>query len=194
MTIGCFLVKAQFLSSASKYQKVLNIARTKGKSISYESGSAETWSKTTIVMSLLCISLLLGLGLRSFNTLIIDGDVESNPGPAYVIEKAICGSYHQGDRRFSDTAGVQRACNSLYALCWSQIRKVDFWDRLDLDHILTKGDRLYKTLNTFDMLSVDDLLCFVRVYDENVQIEFLQLKTKLASVTNGDTFLKEILC
>ena len=28
----------------------------------------------------------------------------------------------------------------------------------------------------------------VRVY------EFLQLKTKLASLTNGDTFLKEILC
>ena len=194
MAIGCFLGKAQFLSSVSKNQKESNIARTRRKTISYESGSAETWSKTTIVMSLLFISLLLGLGLRSFNTLIIDGDVESNPGPAYVIEKAICGSYHQGDRRFSDTAGVQRACNSLYALCWSQIRKVDFWDRLDLDHILTKGDRLCKTLNTFDMLSVDDLLCFVRVYDENVQIEFLQLKTKLASVTNGDTFLKEILC
>ena len=86
-------------------------------------------------MSLLFISLLLGLGLRSFSTLIIDADVESNPGPTYVIEKAICGSYHQGDRRFGDTAGVQCACNSLYALCWSQIRKKDFWDRLDLDHI-----------------------------------------------------------
>ena len=60
----------------SKSQKESNIARTGRKSISYESESAETWNKTTILMSLLCISLLLGLGLRSFNTLIIDGDVE----------------------------------------------------------------------------------------------------------------------
>ena len=147
----------------SKNQKESNIARTRRKTISYESGSAETWSKTAIVMSLLFISLLLGLGLRSFSTLIIDADVESNPGPTYVIEKAICGSYHQGDRRFGDTAGVQCACNSLYALCWSQIRKKDFWDRLDLDHILTEGDRLHKTLNTFEMLSVDDLPCFDKV-------------------------------
>ena len=106
MAIGCFLGKAQFLSSVSKNQKESNIARTRRKTISYESGSAETWSKTAIVMSLLFISLLLGLGLRSFSTLIIDGDVESNPGPTYVIEKAICGSYHHGDRRFGDTAQV----------------------------------------------------------------------------------------
>ena len=70
---------------------------------------------------------------------------------------------------------------------------MDFCDRLDLDHILTEGDRLYKTLNTFDMLSVDDLPCFVRVYDENVQIEFLQLETKLASLTYGAPFLRNIV-
>ena len=135
----------------------------------------------------------MGLGLRSFNTLIIDGDIESNPGPTYVIEKAICGSYHQGDRRFDDTTGVQCACNSLYTLCRSQIRKVGFWDRLDSDHILIEGDNSYKTLNTFDMLSVDDLPCFVRVYDENRQIEFLQLETKLASLTYGGPFLRNIV-
>lgn len=54
--------------------------------------------------------MLLGLGLRSFNTIIVDWDVESNRGPIYVIEKAICDSYHQGDRRFGDTADVQHAC------------------------------------------------------------------------------------
>ena len=43
------------------------------------------------------------------------------------------------------------------------------------------------------MLSVDDLPCFVRVYDENVQIEFLQLETKLASLTYGDPFLRNIV-
>ena len=144
-------------------------------------------------MKLLCISVLLELGLRSFNTFIIDWDVESNPDPTYVIEKAMCDSYHQGNRRFGDAAGVHCACNFLYALCWSQVRKVGFWDRLDLDHISTEGDSLYKTLNKFDMLSVDGSPYFVRVYDQNVQIEFLQLETKLASLTYGDPLLKNIV-
>lgn len=37
---------------------------------------------------------------------------------------------------------------------------------IDLDHIFTKG--LFKNLSIFDMLSVDDLLQFVRVFDETV--------------------------
>ena len=43
------------------------------------------------------------------------------------------------------------------------------------------------------MLSVDDLPRFVRVYDENVQIECLQLETKLASLAYGDPFLRNIV-
>ena len=38
--------------------------------------SVKTLRKTTRIMSLVCISVLLGLALRSFNTLIIDGDVK----------------------------------------------------------------------------------------------------------------------
>ena len=48
-------------------------------------------------------------------------------------------------------------------------------------------------MNTYDVLSVDDLPCFVRVYEYNVQIELLQLKTKLASVTFGDPFLNNVV-
>ena len=140
-------------------------------------------------MSLICISVMLALVVR----LIIDGDIESNPGPTYVIEKVIHGSYHQGNKRFGNTAGVQCACNSLYALCWSQIKKVNSWNTSDLDHILTEGDKLYKTLNTFDMLSVDDLPHFVKMYDQNVQIEFLELETKLARLRDGDPFLRNII-
>ena len=43
------------------------------------------------------------------------------------------------------------------------------------------------------MLSVDDLPCLVRVYEYNVQIELLQLKTKLTSVTFGDPSLNNIV-
>ena len=53
----------------------------------------------------------------------------------------------------------------MYALCWAQVRKVGFWDRLDLDQIFTEGDKSCITLNKFGALSVDHLPRFVRVYD-----------------------------
>ena len=58
MGIGCFQGKVRFLSSVSKNQKVSNIATTRWKNISYESESAETWIKTTIVMS---VPLVMGI-------------------------------------------------------------------------------------------------------------------------------------
>ena len=67
------------------------------------------------------------------------------------------------------------------------------WNPSDLDHILTERDKLYKTLNTFYMLSVDDLPRFVKTYDQNVQIEFLDLETKLARLRDGDPFLRNII-
>ena len=131
IAIGCFLGKAKVSFFVSKKQEVLNKARRKQNNSKFKStrGGIDTslsrprvceWRWKTITMSLICISVMLALVL----TLIIDGDIESNPGPTYVIEKAIHGLYHQGDQRFGNTAGVQCACNSLYALCWSQIKKV----------------------------------------------------------------------
>ena len=73
------------------------------------------------------------------------------------------------------------------------MKKVNSWNTSDLDHILTEGDKLYKTLNTFDMLSVDDLPHFVKMYDQNVQIEFLELETKLARLRDDDPFLRNII-
>ena len=70
---------------------------------------------------------------------------------------------------------------------------MNLWNTSDLDHILTKEDKLYRTLNTFDMLSVDDLPRFVKMYDQNVQIEFLELRTKLARLKDGDPFLRNII-
>ena len=67
------------------------------------------------------------------------------------------------------------------------------WNKSDLHHILTEGDKLYKTLNTFDILSVDDLPRFVKMYGQNVQIEFLKLGTELARLRGGDPFLRNII-
>ena len=111
---------------------MLNEARRKQNNSKFKStrGGTDTslskprvceWRKVITTMLLICIIVMLALVVR----LIIDLDIESNPGPTYVIETAIHGSYHQGDQRFGNTAGVQYACNSLYALCWSQIKKLN---------------------------------------------------------------------
>lgn len=46
-----------------------------------------------------------------------DGGVQINPGPTYAVDKTVLGSFHQDDRRSDDIAGIQYACNSLYAIC-----------------------------------------------------------------------------
>ena len=48
----------------------------------------------------------------------------------------------------------------------------------DLDHILNEGDNLYKPLNTFDMLSVDNLPRFIRLYDRMCKLNFYNLKER----------------
>ena len=50
--------------------------------------------------------------------LMIAGDVESNPGPTYNIIKSVKDSFHQGSPMFGLTAGIQCACNALFAICW----------------------------------------------------------------------------
>ena len=53
--------------------------------------------------------------------------LEAVPNSTYAIEGHILGSFHQGDSRFGATAGVQCACNSLFAICLSVICKVSLW-------------------------------------------------------------------
>ena len=79
-----------------------------------------------------------------------DGDIETNPGPTYNLEKIVHGCFHQGNSQlFGETAGIQCACNALYALCWTQIKQIFHWVRRGLDHILVEGCNLYKSLHTF---------------------------------------------
>ena len=66
---------------------------------------------------------------------------------SYRIVRSVLGSYHQGDSRFGATAGVQCACNLLFALCWSVIRNVCQWHTFHLDYVLCEGDSNYKQLN-----------------------------------------------
>ena len=73
--------------------------------------------------------------------LLIDGDVESNPGSAYNIQKSVLGSFHQAHTKFGNSAGIQCSCNALYALCFSIIKRVSLWKSFDLDYIQSGNNR-----------------------------------------------------
>ena len=97
------------------------------------------------------------LNIFKVDLLKIDGDVELNPGP-YDVIKSVQGSFNQGNvSTFGETAGHQWACNAMFKICWSLIRKISCWTHRDLDHILNERDNLYKSLNKDSFLSVDDL-------------------------------------
>ena len=62
-----------------------------------------------------------------------------------------------------------------------------------MDHILVEGNNLYKSLHTSDMLSVDQLPAFVKMYNHDIPVQYLRLETQLATLVNGDSFLRDIL-
>ena len=64
------------------------------------------------------------------------------------------------------------------------------WNTHDLDHILHDGDVLYKSLGTTALLSADELPRLVVMYNNNIPIEFLELKTEIAYLRTGELILK----
>ena len=78
-----------------------------------------TFEKLFVVLMMLLCNL--NMSFLIIMKLIVDGEVESNPGPTYNIAKIVKASFHQGSPMFDATAGIQCACNALYAICWNKI-------------------------------------------------------------------------
>ena len=71
-----------------------------------------------------------------FDKLIVDG-TESNPGPTdYSIENVDQGNYHQGNKKYGETAGIQCTRNAYFTICYSATKNVPDWVAFDLDYIL----------------------------------------------------------
>ena len=108
------------------------------------------------------------MAFLKLSMLLIDGDVESNPGPAYKIQKSVLGSFHQAHMKFGDAAGTQCSCRSLYAICFSIIKKVSAWKSWDLNYILDHGDVVFKMVNIPRSLFMSELPNHVTVEDNNI--------------------------
>ena len=118
--------------------------------------------------------LNINFALLKLLLLLVNGDVERNPGPTdYCIQKAVNGSFHQGHSKFGNTSGIQRSCNSLFAICWSSIMRVSLWKSWDLDFILEQGDAIFKNLNIGRPLSIEELPDVVFIDGRAVNLELL---------------------
>ena len=66
---------------------------------------------------------------------------------------------------------------SLTAVCWSLIKSISRWDGIDLDQTLGKGDELFKSLNKFKLLGVQDLPTKIEIYSHSIDIALLENRT-----------------
>ena len=58
-----------------------------------------------------------------------------------------------------------------------QIKQIFHWGKSDLDHILVEGDCFYKSVGTLDMLSADQLPGFVKIFSQNIPVQYVRLGT-----------------
>ena len=94
---------------------------------------------------------------------------------ANVVDKSLLVSLYQGNRGFGNTAGIHCACNSLYILCWSNVRKGIVWNGFDFDHVLVEGDLLYHSTQLICSKLInyqDQLYDKLQLYDFSVSVTF----------------------
>ena len=65
------------------------------------------------------------------------------------IKKVVLGSYHQGNLKYGETAGIQCTSNAFIAVCFSAVKNVSIWKSWDLGFILDQGghfNEVFKSL------------------------------------------------
>ena len=92
---------------------------------------------------------------------------------------------------FGLTVGHQCACNAMFAIYWSFIRKPSCRTPIDF-HIIIKNDRIYNSLNESSFLSADYLPTEIKMlqYILDLEMEKENLHDGLASP--GEPFLRNI--
>ena len=72
----------------------------------------------------------------------------------YTIINVLQTTHYQGDVRHGTYRGIQRSCMSLVLVRWVLFKSPGLWNTLDLDCILSKGDRLFKFMGKFKHIGI----------------------------------------
>ena len=94
------------------------------------------------------------------------------------IAKIVRASHHQGDSRYGISSGMQCSCMSLMSICWTMFKKlVARWDMFELDSILENGDKLFKDIQLFRYLGIDDLPHHFVLKQSQINVQYLENMT-----------------
>ena len=92
-------------------------------------------------------------------------------------------SHHEGDIRYGMLRGIQCSYMSLISVCWTSFNSVSICDSFDLDCILQKRDLLFKSLNKYRYLGMEDLPQEFFIENLSINVEFLN--TRIGEITAG---------
>ena len=91
--------------------------------------------------------------------------------------KVVQVSHYQGDFRYGMSRGVQCSCISLMSVCWTLFKSTGILDFLEFDCILQKVDLLFKSLNNYICIRMEDLPQKFWIEDLSINVEFLNNRT-----------------
>ena len=72
------------------------------------------------------------------------------------IKIKVRATHHQGNLEYGATADMQGSYMPLMSVCRNTFTSLTTWESADLDMKLENGDRLFKSLNQYRLLGVDD--------------------------------------
>ena len=153
--IGKFSAKANQIRLRNGQPNSALFDNRRGFYLGIDSGGIRFLKLFAVLCFIVIIDHHSNMSFLKISKLLLDGDIESNPGPDFY--KVVTGTFHQGDMKFGQTAVIQCTCHSFFAIAWSTVRKVTIWKGLDLDNVLNNGDQLFKSLNKQTVLSADEL-------------------------------------
>ena len=78
------------------------------------------------------------------------------------------GNYHQGNKKYRKTAGIQCTSSSYFAICYSVTKNVSDWVAFDLGYILDQGDFFMRSLGIPDTLAAE-LPLFLNVGNNDIE-------------------------
>ena len=86
--------------------------------------------------------------------------------------KVLQATHHEGDVRYGMSRGIQCSCMSLMSVFWTLFKSASIWDSFDLDCILQKGDFLFKSLNSYRYIGMEEFF----IENSSTYVEFLNTK------------------
>ena len=92
----------------------------------------------------------------------------------YTFVKAVQATHHQVDVRYGTSRDTQCSWMPLMSVTWTLCRSSGMWDKFDLDGILDNEDQLFRLIDKFRYLRMEDLPQELIIENFSVNVKFLE--------------------